>query len=1142
MTAPLADAEARRLILEALDQTLVVEAAAGTGKTTALVSRMVALLESGRAELPQMVALTFTEKAAGEMKLRLRSALEARRLRTPATSPAAARLQGALSALETAQVGTIHGFCSDLLQRRPVEAGVDPAFKVGGGDEAQGLLERVFDRYLQLQLEAPPEGIRRALRRERERGSIVEELRRAAATLVEQRDFDQPWARPSFDRPQVLDDAYGLLEGLARLRERAATESDPLARDLAVVSEFVEELRESERALGARDYDALEAGLCQLQRRYIWRRKGSGPFFGKELRRRDVLDQRDHAYGQLTACVQLMEADLAAALHRDLQDFVTMYEREKRDSGTLDYLDLLICVRDLLRDDIAVRHELQAQYTHVFLDEFQDIDPLQAEILACLCCDSPSLHFGASDGPRVPAGKLFVVGDPKQAIYRFRRADVSLYERIKASLAGDGASVVQLTTSFRALPDIQSLVNSGFSRHMTDRPGAAQARYYPLSAFRAQPAAGASVIALPIQGDPRAYGRSARSAIARQTADTVAAFIERLLAAPEGVLPQRDAPLRPQDLCLLFRRFRSFGQEATTPYLSALTAREIPHVLIGGRAFHQREEILCLRTVLQAIEWPDDELQVYAALHGPLIALRDEALFAYQQSCGPLGAFAMAMHAPATADDGHDEVRSALALLQRLHLQRNARPICETLQAFLSETRAHAGLALWPRGDQVLSNVARLIDLARRFEREEGGSLRAFCDWLERSAERGEGRDASPSEEHSEGVRLMTVHNAKGLEFPLVILCDPTVPRESTFPSRYLDHERHLWACNLLGCQPYELRRHAETILAEDDAEEVRIAYVAATRARDVLVVPVGASEPIVGWLDVLHPGLYPAQGARARPLSPPPAAARASSPAFAEQEGPAAGYHRPAHGDHRVLFWDTDTLTPAPVGGAGLRQQQLLIEDPHGNGERGLRAFEAFVAARDQTLERGARPSCRATPITHLSAAPWLLAGPSIVVTPLQLPVLRTQRPRGARFGTLVHAVLADSGFDDDPDHLLGLSRLHGRLLGADAAEIEAAARAAQTGLEHPLLREAGASPEARFEVPVGVWLGGEEIAEDGVAEGMIDLLFTSERPGQPYVVVDFKTDAVDDEPSYRRQVALYAQAVQRATERPVLAFLLGL
>ena len=527
MTQPLVDQAERKRICTDFDHNLVVEAAAGTGKTTALTSRLVALLECGRTQLPRLVALTFTEKAAGEMKLRLRSALEARRIELATDSPEHARLEAALGALETAQVGTIHGFCGDLLRERPVQAGIDPAFSVCAAEQEQQLLDQVFDRWFQGCLAQPPEGVRRVLRRHKARGSIVDDLRQAAAGLVQQRDFPGAFGRPALDRCGRIDAAMAELRAIAPLAQRGANPRDPLTRCLQEVQTFLSTQEVLADTLGTCDYDALEAGLCNLQRSRQWRGKGYGTFYGKELPRQDVLRVRDQVYGVLTTTVHALEADLAAALQQDLQVFVQAYEAEKQQQGSLDFLDMLLCTRNLLRDQAEVRHELQDRYTHLFLDEFQDVDPLQAEIVAALCCDSPSLRFGAPDGPQVPAGKLFVVGDPKQAIYRFRRADVHLYERIKRALANDGAAVLQLTTSFRGRPGIQAAINAGFAVHMQGTADGVQAHYQPLHAHRSE-GTGPSVIALPIPATVGQRGYVAGAQISASAADAVGALVERL--------------------------------------------------------------------------------------------------------------------------------------------------------------------------------------------------------------------------------------------------------------------------------------------------------------------------------------------------------------------------------------------------------------------------------------------------------------------------------------------------------------------------------------------------------------------------------------------------------------------------------------
>jgi ATP-dependent exoDNAse (exonuclease V) beta subunit len=199
----LADAEARRRILTEFGTSFFVEAAAGTGKTTALVGRIVELVRSGSGTLHRIVAVTFTEKAAGEMKLRLRSEIE--KARTEAVSKERDRLDGALEQLELARIGTIHAFCGDLLHERPVEAGIDPLFEVASEEEAEALADEVFDGWFQRVLADPPEGVRRILRRRSGRQSPRENLRAAMSSLCEHRDFPEPWRRDPFERNGAVD-------------------------------------------------------------------------------------------------------------------------------------------------------------------------------------------------------------------------------------------------------------------------------------------------------------------------------------------------------------------------------------------------------------------------------------------------------------------------------------------------------------------------------------------------------------------------------------------------------------------------------------------------------------------------------------------------------------------------------------------------------------------------------------------------------------------------------------------------------------------------------------------------------------------------------------------------------------------------
>lgn len=273
----LPDAEARHRIVTDFGTTSFVEAAAGTGKTTALVGRIVALIRAGRGTLDRIVAVTFTEKAAGELKLGLRTEIE--RARQDCTPEERTRLDQALRQLELARINTIHAFCGDLIRERPVEAGVDPLFEVVAEDEALGIADQAFERWFQTALGDPPEGVRRILRR-RANNPPREMLRSALDKLILCRDFPEPWRRDSFDRTGRIDDLLDRMAELGSFDASCSNRTDSLAKNLAEIGRFVEDNTQLEVVAG-RDYDGLEAKLRELARAWSWRWKGyKGTSFG----------------------------------------------------------------------------------------------------------------------------------------------------------------------------------------------------------------------------------------------------------------------------------------------------------------------------------------------------------------------------------------------------------------------------------------------------------------------------------------------------------------------------------------------------------------------------------------------------------------------------------------------------------------------------------------------------------------------------------------------------------------------------------------------------------------------------------------------------------------------------------------------
>src|ERR671913_429377 len=977
----MSDDAARHLIASALDDTLVVEAAAGTGKTTELVKRILRILSTGRAEVRNIVAVTFTEKAAGELKLRLREALE--KERTGAAGDVKDRLDAALAGLEEAHVSTIHGFCAELLRERPVEARVDPLFAVLTEGQAERLFDEAFSAWIQEQLKDPPEGVRRGLRRSVWTGfgktaaksdGPIDRLRRAAWELSQWRDFTAAWTRNPFDRDADIEQLIAELHEFAALTSQPSYNRDNLYLDTAPARHLSQEIA-LHQSFGHEDYDGWEARLVDLSRdrNFSKARHGRGPGYKQDVARAVLVDAMEHFRAHLDQFRMAADADLAAALQQELMSAVERYEEMKARGGSLDFLDLLLKARDLVKSDETVRRRLQKRFTHIFVDEFQDTDPLQAEILLLLASADPSETDWRAVTP-VP-GRLFIVGDPKQSIYRFRRADVGIYRDVRARLEGCGARLVHLTTSFRSVPGIQACVNEAFAPVMTGDAFTLQADYVPLSPFRDGHKGQPAVIALPV---PEPYGTRNVSAMAieKSLPDATGAFIDWLVNESRWKVTERTGdkpvPVAARHICILFRRFISFGDDVTMPYVQALEARGVKHVLVGGKTFHDREEVESIRAALAAIEWPDDELSVFATLRGALFAIGDEELLDWRRRYNKFHPFRI--NKDAAAVPHLKPVVDALTLLKRLHGRRNYIPVADTIQQLLNATRAHVALVLRPAGEQALANVLHVAELARGYEANGGISFRGFVEELRLAADGAQSAEAPILEEGSDGVRMMTVHKAKGLEFPVVILADLTCKLSRAEAGRWIDGASNMCALKIGGWAPMDLLLHDAEEASRDKAESQRLTYVAATRARDLLVVPViGDGAYDGGWLDPLTPAIYPPDAQRRSPQHAegcPPFRSKDSvlnrpegDPARPQTVAP--GAYRFSDGadaaTHSVVWWDPSVLHLNAASSFGLRRDDLIVKDGDMFAvEERLGEYERWRVEREELVEQGSVPSLR--------------------------------------------------------------------------------------------------------------------------------------------------------------------------------------
>jgi len=1104
-----------------LDQSCVVEASAGTGKTTALVDRIVEVIAGGT-PVETIVAVTFTHAAAGNMKLRVRQELERRRSSEP--DPAVrARLAEAARALDRAFIGTIHAFCAQLLRRRPVEAGVDPVFQELAQPEALRVFGRVFERWIEQRLAAPSPALGRALarlawRQERDQAEPIDELRDAAWALAEWRDFNQPWDKRGFDLDARLRALLEKAEGVLALRNRCGRSRDILYDGLRPLAEFLDRVRRAREA-GRFDPYLLETGMLRLPREMPWLKQGSGKY-GEGVAREAVFASWEALKAAIGEFRQSADADLAAHLRDELWEVVGLYQQEKRRAGQLDFMDLLLYARDLLRHDGA-RADLQDVYQRIFVDEFQDTDPLQAEILLLLAAADPAQRDWRKATPA--AGKLYVVGDPKQSIYRFRRADARLFRRVCRDLRESGVGSRELRSSTRSTSAIQAFVNAAFEKTIPD--------YLPLEGgvqgIDTQP----SVVALPM---PEPYGTRniSNAKILECSPLAVAAFIEWLCQESgwkvrDRASPQAWVPIQPEHVCILFRRFTNFGTDLTQDYVRCLEARGIAHLLVGSKSFHRREEVGTLRTALRAIEWLDDELSVFALLRGSLYAVLDDTLLRFRNAHGR---FHPMRELPDDLDPEFAPIREAFELLRELHRKRNYRPIADTIHELLEATRAHAGFAFRKGGERVLANVFRLTDLARSFEVSGAAtSFRAFVEYLETEYEGSDTGEAPVLEQEGGGVKLMTVHKAKGLEFPVVILADLTA--KLTGPQggdRYSDPDRRLCAQRLIGCAPWELLDAAEEEAKADEEEALRVAYVAATRARDLLVVAViGEEQRKGGWLSPLHEALYPPKD-RWRAAGTAPGCPKFGDatvlnrpPDQPEEVSVKPGLHYPKEGGHPVVWFDPAVLVLRVPKAEGVENEQVLNGTPE-QAVEGLRRYQEWKDRWAERRKSGSVPRFRTSTAETFGRAE---EAETIAVETITLPAA-PGRPSGRKFGRVVHDILR---YADLVDQIEALAAIWGRKHGASQGECLAAAAAARVALEHPAMAVPATAQRYR-ETPVMV-----RLADGTLVEGRIDLAWSD---GASWTVIDYKTDR--RETRNVAQLQLYGLALQRATGQPVRGIVL--
>ncbi len=1135
MTA-IRDEQARVLAATTFDRNVVVTASAGTGKTTLLITRLVHLLVKSPEAVPlsQVVALTFMNKAANEIKIRLRECLES--ILTPDDSPAArelwdryrvsaadlrtryrlstdelrSRVEAALGELENSQIGTIHSFAAHLLRLYPLEAGVDPRFT----PDEEFVFDDFFTREWREWLDGELGGA--APRQERWkrvlRGTDLAGLELFAKALV----------NDLIPLDSLKDQVGGGLASM--LRSWLERKQQRAGEFLSVSREGGKKPRQIETLLAAADrlfghvLSGGPAGITELdaELRTLLEQKDGGA--------KPPAGWSEDEFADAASLVRTAKAVLASdhAFFRDLlgllEPFAAQCRRRFLDAGYVRFDGLLARARDLLKTHPHVRARLKRLFKAILVDEFQDTDPVQYEILLFLAEHEDRL---AEAWPNVllHPGKLFIVGDPKQSIFAFRRADIEAFQRVRQMVEDQDGLPLTLTRNFRSHGTILTAVNQVFDRLIRERPGL-QPRYDPLEPdpdrkTGAQTQGVELRLVASASRDEEPASLSAEEGVEAE-AEAVAQWLKHEVIGQE-VLIERDGrrrPVEPGDVALLFRTFTQSWE-----YLGALRRHGLPYVAEGERHFYQRQEVIDLVNLVCCVQNPHDQVALLGLLRSAVGALTDREIMDLV-ALGPLdyggtGPSGLGSHPQAA------HLKSLYAALASLQRDCPLCPLPDALDLIFERLPLLELAAASSHGEQAVANLWKVRALADDLVDQPGMTLAGFVELLKaRLADLPDESESGLAEEASrEAVRIMSVHKAKGLEFPIVILVGLQAGTKPPYEPIQVQQD---WSTGVLGLRLGDRCTLggvyvAEKLEARLEAERRRLLYVGMTRAKERLVL----------------------SGALTRRQSP------GNFLALLKEEAGVGG--APLVGPPPTLADDliTKTVIPAGVGKRGGGGRKKKDAAPR----RELKGFEARWRAREDRWAQCRQRSLYLTPSQlKWEGAPlkWEGAPPEV---PLPHPLegapqgltRTTSQTLASAIGGLVHKALEDWSYRDAVQVLLEQLDRHAvrwlpdefkgnrdEILTEAREVLEAFARSDAYG---ELKGATILGREVPFLMP---WPGPPPVSTPpSLMEGRIDLIY--KRDGAVWLA-DYKTDRVTEAnvaeraEAYGEQARIYTEAVRHA------------
>ncbi len=1068
------DNDQRRLITEELDTSMLVEAAAGTGKTTSMVARMVALLAEGKCAVHQLAAVTFTRKAASQLRARFQAALE--KGVKEESGKKRQRLVKALRRVEQVFMGTIHSFCGRLLRERPVEAGVPLDFSEMTEEEDKGLREEAWEEHLS-SLYATGEPILHVLA---DMGIVVADLHETFMRLADYPDVDD-WPAELLPKPDLKECRRELreyLEHISFLQEYFPEETgtDKLMPAYLAINRHA-------RHANLRN----PADMIALLERFDTSAKPVLKWWpDKDMARSEC--ERWKSFRQ-----DFVEPTLAAWREycyepclRCIKPALARYAELRKQSGKLNFSDLLMKAAALLRDnEPAIRKYFRDRFTHLLVDEFQDTDPIQAEVMMLLTADDTSEQDWTRCKPA--PGRLFVVGDPKQSIYRFRRADIVTYNSVRDIIEESGGKVLSLSANFRTVGPIIEWVNGIFSTFFPKERNRYSPSYVPLQVGKKESEAGvlAGLYRLEIPEDCQNSVQAVE-----YEAEVIARNIRYALdnSLTIGSHDGEPRPLKPGDVMILTK-----DKKSLTVYGEALQRYDIEHQVTGGKALGQVPELELLYRCLTAVVEPDNPIPLVGSLRSQLFGVSDDSLYEFKRAGGlfcyrEIIPRALDSDVASRMNDAFRRFRQYAQWLEEIPPVSAIELIAEDLGLFLKGAAA-------PGGDRRAGCLAKAIELLRSHQRSTwtSGDLVAYLAQLIEGEEAHDGIPARPQSD--DVVRVMNLHKSKGLEAPLVFLACPR-GRWNAGAQIHVDRRQGKVRGYTLVSTPLS-EFHEKTLahpplwaqLGEEElsfglAENKRLQYVAATRAGAALCVTLKTKRKSSNPWNVFEPFLL-------------------TTPTVV-RPGEVADYIAPAVD---VTFQEAEVATNA------IQQRMATVVTP---SYMTRAAKDGVVFHLKEPIKESPEPDER-------------------------LPErARFDNEKARHFGTAVHSLL-EGAFTQRHLTLEQLAAAD-RTLG-DCDDDEFVAKVIETTrltYESPFCQRVRESSRVMVEVPFEM-VDPREVNPKGAIpflRGVIDLVFY-EKGG--WVIVDWKTDAVEAGKEdvilqrYAPQLDAYRRAWKTITKEPV-------